>query len=81
MPAAEFAVEVQITSTTGAPNLYVMAGTEPALRLSTENLLLPRYSYIPEAGLSEVLNLIQGDLINSTGESYEDIITSVEPTA
>lgn len=81
MPAAEFAVEVEITSTTGAPNLYVMAGTEPALRLGTEKLLLPRYSYIPEAGLPEVLNLIQGDLINNAGESYDQTITSVEPIA
>ena len=80
MPAAEFAVEVQITSTAGAPNLYLMAGTDLAWRLDQERFILPRYSYIPEAGPSEVLNLIQGDIINSAGERYRDTINSIEST-
>jgi hypothetical protein len=77
MPAAEFAVEVEITSTAGAPHLYVMAGTTPAWNLDRERLVLPLYSYIPESGPSEILNLIQGDLFNSAGEAYNDRLHSV----
>jgi Putative DNA-binding domain len=77
MPAAEFAVEVEIASTAGAPHLYVMAGTTPSWTLDRERLLLPQYSYIPESGLSEVLNLIQGDLFNCAGQSYDDHLQSI----
>ena len=77
MPAAEFAVEVEITSTAGAPHLYVMAGTTPSWTLDRERLLLPQYSYIPESGLVEVLNLIQEDLFNCAGQSYDDHLQSV----
>ena len=77
MPAAEFAVEVEITSTAGAPHLYVMAGPTPSWTLDRERLLLPKYSYVPESGLSELLNLIQGDLFNCAGQSYDDHLQSV----
>jgi Putative DNA-binding domain len=77
MPAAEFGVEVEITSTAGAPHLYVMAGTSPAWSLNRENLFLPQYSYIAESGPSEILNLIQGDLFNCAGEFFSDNLHSV----
>jgi hypothetical protein len=77
MPAAEFAVELEITSTVGATYLNPMAGTFPAWRFDKECLLLPQYSYIPEFGLSEILNLIQGDLLNCAGQPHGDILQSV----
>jgi hypothetical protein len=78
MPAAEFAVEIEVTSTAGAPNLYTIMGNTPSWQFDREQFLLPQYSYISEDGLSDLLSLIQRDLYNSTGQPYDDTIESVE---
>lgn len=77
MPAAEFAVEVEITSTTGAPYLYTTVGQTPAWVLDRQQLVLPRYAHVAESGAVDVLNACEGDLFNSAGEVHNDIIQSV----
>lgn len=79
MPAAEFAVEVEIISTAGAPNLYILAGTTHGWTLDREQLLLPQYSHVPELGPRELLSLVQADLFNSAGETFDDSIQSISP--
>ena len=78
MPAAEFAVEMEITSTAGAPNLYTVMGTTPSWQFDREQFLLPQYSHISEDGLCDLLSLIQRDLYNSAGQPYDDVIESVK---
>ena len=77
MPTVEFAVEVEITSTTGAPFLYTTVAQTGGLVLDRQHLLLPRYAHVAESGAGDLLNAMEGDLRNSAGEFHHDTIERI----
>jgi hypothetical protein len=77
-PAAEFGVEIEIRGfKRGADVVFDNHGRG---RLPETSFILPQYSFIPEAGESEVLNQVYVDVLNTLGlESRLAIVAVTAP--
>ncbi|MGE0030327.1 MAG: helix-turn-helix domain-containing protein [Steroidobacteraceae bacterium] len=76
-PTLEFALNVQLTRSHQAVRVW-FEGQFVASQVGQNNLALPTYSYIPEHGEIQIVDLVTADLRNATGLNPDPPIARIE---
>ena len=77
-PGCEFAIEVHLKAQVNPINLFLTTQMKPSRRLTSKELLLPRYSFVPDFGMAEVVSVLHEDLFNCVGLEHGNPIALVE---